>query len=72
MGLKIRYLMPIGNGKDPENIISRYVVRDGDLISPPTGATSWNPLESGRTHLEVTPKWREQTLENEDLNVPSV
>jgi hypothetical protein len=65
----VKYLLPIGHGAADDAIVARYVVREGRVDSP-TGATSWNPLESGRTHLILTPQWREQTLENEDLNAP--
>jgi len=68
--LETRYLLPIGHGRGDENIINRYVVSGGVLESGASGGTDWNPLKSGRTHLVVTPGWREQTLENDDIEVP--
>lgn len=51
----IRYLLPIGDGRD--RAIDYYKVHDGLLDSPATasGGYGWNPLESGRTFLQVSP-----------------
>lgn len=68
--LEFRYLLPLGHGADRENIVNRYTLREGFLASGATGGTSWNPLASGRSSLYVTPQWREQTQDNEELRVP--
>ena len=66
--IDFRFLLPIGHGK--ETIVSRYVVDQGILVSGASGGEAWSPFRSGRTTLAVTPGWREQTLEQEDLSVP--
>lgn len=67
--LEFRYLLPMGHGAGDE-IVNKYVMRRGLLVEGATGGESWNPLESGRTYLNLTPAWREQTLKNDDLDVP--
>lgn len=67
--LEMRYLLPIGDGRDAP-LVNTYVVEDGILKQGATGATSWNPWTSGRTYLTLTPAWRKQTLDNEDLSLP--
>lgn len=67
--MPIRYLLPIGHGRD--SIISHYKLDHGLLLSGATGGESWNPFSSGRSYLEVTPRWREMTLDyggTEDLD----
>lgn len=62
--LPLRYLLPIGAGRD--EIIHVYRTRGGLLLPESgTGGTSWNPLRGGRTMIEVTPFHREQDLELE-------
>ena len=68
--LEFRYLLPIAHGADNDNIVNRYVIERGFLKSGETGGTSWNPLESGRNFLYLTPQWRKQTLDNDEFNVP--
>jgi hypothetical protein len=68
--LAFRYLLPIGHGADDDGIVHRYVLKEGFLSSAPTGGESWNPLTSGRSYLYLTPQWREQTLEQEGLELP--
>lgn len=66
--LKLRYLLPMGHGRD--TIVSRYVVENGLLVRGASGGDAWNPMTSGRTSLSLTPGWRSQTLQQEDLQVP--
>lgn len=66
--LEFLYLLPWGHGRD--QIVSRYVLQRGLLIRGASGGDFWNPLESGRTRLSLTPTWREQTLSNDELEVP--
>ena len=63
-----RYLLPIGHGRD--QIVNRYIIKRGLLTSGESGGDAWNPASSGRTTFSVTPGWREQTLGQEDLEVP--
>jgi hypothetical protein len=67
--LEMRYLLPFGDGKG-EPLINTYVVDNGILKHGATGGTSWNPLHSGRTYLLLTPGWRKQTLDNDNLTLP--
>ncbi len=62
LNLRFKYLFPIGNGET--NIVNRYVVDDGFLVSGQSGGEQWNPLEDGRTYLEVEPFWRRQTVDS--------
>jgi hypothetical protein len=59
--LKFKYLLPIGHGRD--TVVNTYVLERGHLIEGRTGGTSWNPMESGRTYLEIKPFYRSQTIE---------
>jgi hypothetical protein len=58
-----KYLLPIGHGR--EQVIPEYVLDRGLLESGTTGAESWNPLESGRTYIEVMPFYRRQVIDGE-------
>ncbi len=60
LNLRFKYLFPMGNGE--AEIVNRYVVEDGFLVSGKSGGGPWNPFESGRTYLEVEPFWRKQTV----------
>jgi len=51
--VRFRYLLPIGHGRD--RIIPDYKVRDGELVSGATGASSLNPFDSGRTFVGIRP-----------------
>jgi hypothetical protein len=61
--LRFKYLLPIGHGKD--TIINTYVIDRGMLKSGATGGTSWNPLTSGRTYLELLPFYRWQQIDGD-------
>jgi hypothetical protein len=67
--LRFKYLLPMGHGKD--TIINTYVIDRGLLKSGATGGTSWNPLISGRTYLELLPfyRWQEIKGDDEDIDV---
>jgi len=58
-----KYLLPIGNGKD--QIVNAYRLKDGLLESGSSGGTSWNPLKSGRTFLQVRPFYRSQEISSD-------
>jgi hypothetical protein len=62
--LPVRYLLPIGAGRN--EIIHIYRTQGG-LLLPETGSGGerWNPFAGGRTFLELTPFQREQDLESE-------
>ena len=62
---KFKYLLPIGHGR--HEIIHTQVVDDGMLVDGETGATSWNPLDSGLTYLEVKPFYRWQEVDSEEV-----
>lgn len=59
--LTFKYLLPIGSGRD--TLINWYVLRDGLLVSGATGGRGWNPLESGRTYLTLSPFFDSFSLE---------
>ena len=63
-----RYLFPVGHGRD--TTVSRYVIDGGLLTRGASGGSDWNPFESGRTRLSLTPAWREQTDRIRGLDVP--
>ena len=63
--LKFKYLLPIGHGR--EQIIPRYEVSDGMLASGATGGTSLNPVESGRTFIELRPFYRALEVEGDEI-----
>lgn len=64
--LRFKYLLPIGHGRD--EIIGRYHVEDGILASGATGGTSMNPLESGKSYLEVRPFYRWLQVDADDFD----
>ncbi|MBW2245668.1 MAG: BamA/TamA family outer membrane protein [Deltaproteobacteria bacterium] len=63
--LKLKYLLPLGHGKN--EIIPTQVLDRGLLKSGEVGATSWNPLESGRTYLESRIYVRNQEVKSDFL-----
>jgi hypothetical protein len=63
---RFKYLLPMGHGRD--QIITDYQIKDGLLVSGESGGTSWNPLISGRTFLELRPFYRSQDIEGDNVN----
>jgi hypothetical protein len=63
--LRFKYLLAIGHGRD--QIIGTFHLQDGLLVSGATGGDSLNPLESGRTYLELRPFYRWQQIDGGDL-----
>ncbi len=60
--LPIRYLLPIGAGRD--EIVHVFTTSGGKLVpGSGTGGSTWNPWAGGRTFIELTPFQREQELE---------
>lgn len=66
--LDFRFLLPLGHGRD--TIVSRYTTHNGLLHEGASGGEIWNPTSSGRTTLSLKPGWRQQTLEQDELEVP--
>jgi outer membrane protein assembly factor BamA len=64
--LRFKYLLPLGHGKD--QIIDAYELDQGLLKSGASGATSWNPLVSGKSYLELRPFYRSQQIEGDDVD----
>ena len=60
--IRIKYLLPIGDGKDA--IFPRTVLYNGVVVSDETVSRRWNPLKSGRTYIELTPFYREMDLKD--------
>jgi outer membrane protein assembly factor BamA len=67
--LRFKYLLPIGHGRD--QAISQYQFVDGLLVSGATGGDSWNPLDSGKTFLELQPFYRSMRVTNSEANIHS-
>jgi len=67
--IEFSYLLPIGEGAG-ENVINRYEVDYGILVGGATGGKGFNPMKSGRSKIWVIPQWRNQTLKQEDEEVP--
>ncbi len=63
------YLLPIGDGAGDE-VVNTYIVEYGILKKGATGGKSIHPMKSGRTSILITPEWREQTLKQQDQEVP--
>jgi hypothetical protein len=55
-----KYVLPIGTAQ--EDAIHTYFVQQGMLVENPMGAGSWNPFDSGRTYLELTPFYRSESV----------
>ena len=51
-----KYLLPLGHGKT--TIINTYEVDRGLLVAGATGGGWWNPLQRGRSYIEVEPFYR--------------
>lgn len=64
--LRFKYVLPMGHGRD--QIINTYVMERGLVTSGDAGATSWNPLESGKTYLEVSPFYRSQQIDGDQID----
>ena len=64
--LNFKYLLPIGAGRD--EIISTIKIDKGLLVSEPKGGTSFNPLKSGRSFLEMRPFYRSQELDGDHVD----
>ncbi len=64
-----KYLLPIGQGKElpPHEFNLSHGMLDPDSAVRTGG---WNPLESGRTILELRPFYRDQDFEDADSGAP--
>lgn len=61
-----KYVLPLGHGlEDP---IHTYYLEGGLLAENPSGATSWNPIRSGRSLIELEPFYREQDVDSDDFS----
>ena len=65
--VRIRYLLPIGHGTD--TFVPTRKVDNGVCVQADDGVDSWNPLTTGHTFIELTPFYRNQTLDDEDSNI---
>jgi len=64
--LTFKYLVPTGYGRD--HLINEYVVHGGILESGASGGKSWDPVESGKTFLQVRPFYRSQQINGDDID----
>jgi hypothetical protein len=60
VNLFTKFVLPIGQGRD--NVLPNVVLDRGLFVSGDTGGDVWNPLESGRTYIELRPFERRQSL----------
>jgi hypothetical protein len=63
--LRFKYLLPIGHGRD--RIIGAFHIKDGLLVSGAAGGDSLNPIESGRSYLELRPFYRWLQIDGDDF-----
>jgi hypothetical protein len=61
-----KYVLPLGHGR--ESPIHTYILERGLLAENPAGATSWNPIESGRSLIELEPFYREQEVDSDEAS----
>ena len=64
-----KYLLPFADGAG-KPVVNIYAIEDGVLKEGATGGNAANPLRSGRSYVEIIPAWRNQTLQNDALEVP--
>ena len=64
---RIRYLLPIGHGRD--TFMPTRKLENGVCVYADEGVDSWNPLTTGRTYFELKPFYRNQTLDNDDVDI---
>ncbi len=69
LNLKLKYLLPIGHGKN--KVINRFILNRGMLVSGSAGGDSYNPLTSGRTTVEMAPFYRYQSVDDPDARYKS-
>ena len=58
LDLECRYTLPWGHYRD--SAVHTYITKNGVLKEKPSGAESWNPLESGRSTVLFRPYYRKQ------------
>ena len=61
--VNIKYVLPIGQGRD--KVIGAYVMERGIPVAGDYGGRSWNPLESGKSYLELRPFYRSQDIQGD-------
>jgi len=61
--VNFKYLLPIGGGRDV--MLTPPALDRGLPMEGTGGGDSWNPLQSGKTFLEMKPYWREQTIDSD-------
>jgi len=54
-------------GYGRQHIIPNIELDNGILVSGQTGGDEWNPLKSGRTYIELTPFYRNQNFEKNNV-----
>jgi Omp85 superfamily domain len=64
--LTFKYLLPVGYGKD--HLVNVYRVQKGLLVSGASGGESWNPIQNGKTFLQLRPFYRSQQINSDDLD----
>ncbi|MEI6084706.1 MAG: BamA/TamA family outer membrane protein [Verrucomicrobiota bacterium] len=68
--LTFKYLLPLG--ADAEEPITKQVVDRGMLVSGATGGSTWNPLKSGLTEIQLQPFSRQQTVDSKDVTTDNI
>ncbi|MEN7973577.1 MAG: BamA/TamA family outer membrane protein [Verrucomicrobiota bacterium] len=68
--LKMRYTLPWGHFRD--TAVHTYITKNGILKESPSGADSWNPLESGRSSILFKPYYRRQFTTAKDKKLETL
>ncbi len=65
--LRFKYVLPIGFGRD--EIITTQKIDRGLPMTSRAAELSWNPLQSGKSYLEVRPFYRWQEIDGDEVDV---
>jgi hypothetical protein len=68
--MRFRLLLPIGYGRD--HVTKDYRLDRGLLKSGASGGESLNPINSGKTYLEISPFYRSQSVESDDISIDKI
>ena len=66
LNIRFKYLLPTGHGKN--DLISTYHLKEGMLTPEDQKKLNWNPFESGKTFVELTPFYRYLEVTGDDID----
>jgi hypothetical protein len=64
--MRFKYLLPLGNGRG--DLFKPVTLKDGFLASEAKSGMAWNPMTSGRTYVELTPFYRSQQIDGDNID----